>query len=127
MYKTLVPCPTCNRHVLAAEPACPFCAAALPTNLADSAIPSAPMRLSRAAAFVFGASVAIAGCSSDETGGGSGGSTGGGSNQGSTNASSSTGPADDGGVMALYGVPSDGGPDDDGGGMAEYGAPADAG
>lgn len=119
MYKPLVPCPSCKRHVLSAEAACPFCAAPLPADLAARAIPSASTRLSRAAAFVFGASVAVAGCGTDTDGGGSGGGEGG------SMSSSSTGPDDDGGVMALYGDPvPDGGPDDDGGGMAEYGAPA---
>ena len=28
-----VPCPACNRHVLSAETACPFCTAALPESL----------------------------------------------------------------------------------------------
>lgn len=120
MYQPLVPCPSCKRHIRAAEAACPFCSSALPEDLAASAVPGATRRMSRAAAFVFGASLAVAGCSS-ETGGGAGG--------GDDNSSSSTtggadaGPSDDGGQMALYGAPGDGGPDDDGGGMAEYGAP----
>lgn len=121
MYRPLVPCPTCDRHVLASETACPFCAAALPANLADRAVPSAPTRLNRAAAFVFGASLAVAGCSSETTGGGTtgGGGAGGGAQE------TDAGVDDDGGGMALYGVPPpmDAGPDDDGGAMAEYGAP----
>lgn len=116
MYRPLVPCPACARHVLASETACPFCAASLPSNLAERAIPSAPTRLNRAAAFVFGASLAVTGCSSETTGGGTTGMSGG--------AQEDAGLDDDGGVMPLYGGPPvDGGPDDDGGGMAEYGAP----
>jgi hypothetical protein len=128
MYQPLVPCPSCKRHVRAAEAACPFCSSALPEDLAAGAIPSAPRRLSRAAAFVFGASLAVAGCGTDTDGG----SAGGGENNSSSSSGSSSstsggvdaGPEDDGGQMALYGLPADAGPDDDGGGQAEYGAPA---
>src|SRR5688572_19268691 len=118
MYRPLVPCPSCKRHVRAAEAACPFCAEPLPDDIGARAIPGAPHRMTRAAAFVFGATVAVAGCGTDTDGGGAGG----GGGEGGM-ASSSTGPADDGGVMALYGAPTDAGPpDDDGGGQAEYGA-----
>ena len=117
MYQPLVPCPSCARHVLASETNCPFCSAALPTDLASHAVPAAGRRLGRAAAFVFGASLAVAGCSSDIEGGGtSGSSSSGGSEQ---DAGTDSGPDDDGGVMPLYGDP----PPDDGGGMALYGVP----
>lgn len=129
MYQPLVPCPSCQRHVRTTEAACPFCSAALPRGLAGRAIPSAPMRMSRAAAFVFGASLAVAGCGSDvvtdqnagATSGGNGGSGG-----------TMTGPDDDGGPAAKYGSPpppmdagpdEDAGPDDDGGPGAKYGSP----
>lgn len=126
MYKTLVPCPSCQRHVRATEAACPFCASALPSGLEKTAIPSATRRMSRAAAFVFGASIAVTGCGSTTEGGGSGG---GADTSSSSSGGSDAGPDDDGGAMALYGDPApDGGPDDDGGAQAEYGAPApDAG
>lgn len=124
MAQSLVPCPTCARHVLASETACPFCASALPDDLAERVIPGAPRRLSRAAAFMLGASIAVAGCGGTVTGDSSS-SGGGGGGQGST---SSGGPDDDGGAVALYGVPppKDAGadaPDDDGGPMAMYGVP----
>ena len=117
MYQPLVPCPSCSRHVLAAERACPFCSAALPSDLASRAIPSAARRLTRAAAFVFGASLAVTACGSDVTTGGDSAATSGG--QGGD------GPDDDGGVQALYGdaAPEDAGTDDDGGSQALYGGP----
>lgn len=118
MYRTLVPCPGCNRHVLASETNCPFCSVALPEDLESQAVPAAGRRLNRAAAFVFGASLAITGCSDTVEGGNSGGdSTGGGTGQ---DAGKDSGPDDDGGVMPLYGDPP---PPDDGGGVPLYGAP----
>jgi len=52
----LRPCPSCARHVRAAETACPFCASALaPTSIAAPAVGE---RLGRAALFAFGAAVA---------------------------------------------------------------------
>ena len=59
----LAPCPHCSRHVVAGEPTCPFCAGALPADLA--APRSAPRaRLGRAAVFAFG--VAATGCGDNE-------------------------------------------------------------
>jgi len=80
--------------------------------------------LNRAAAFVFGASLAVAGCSSDIDTGGSGGGGGAGGNGQETDA----GPDDDGGAMTLYGLPPpDAGmmdaPADDGGNFPLYGLP----
>src|SRR5262249_12643085 len=142
MYEPLVPCPTCQRHVRTTESACPFCRAALPADLDARAVPAASQRLSRAAAFVFGASLAVTSCGGEvtedksasgaegATSGGMGGATTGGSTTGSTSSASttgstSTGPDDDGGNVALYGdpPPRDAGPSDDGGGQADYGAP----
>jgi hypothetical protein len=123
MYQPLAPCPSCRRHVRTTESACPFCAAALPRDLAAPAIRPARRRLGRAAAFAFGASVAVTGCgsevSSDGIAGGVGGSN---SDAGAYDA----GPDDDGGTQAKYGAPpppDDAGPDDDGGTQAKYGAP----
>ena len=137
MYRPLVPCPSCQRHIVAVESVCPFCAAALPDSLAAAIVPGANQRLTRAAAFVFTASLAVAGagCDSEVTDGGAAGATTGGATGGSTSAGTGAGgnaadggPTDDGGAVVLYGAPDpDGGPDDDGGSMAEYGAPADAG
>lgn len=115
MVQSLIPCPSCARHVLSSETTCPFCSTALPNDLASQAVPAAGRRLSRAAAFVFGASLAVSGCSGEVNGGSSGGSTSGGNE---TDAGADTGPDDDGGVVPLYGAPPD-----DGGGMALYGAP----
>ena len=65
--KSLVPCPSCQRHVRASEHACPFCQAALPAALADGAIPAATQRMKRAAAFAFTATLALAGCGDSTT------------------------------------------------------------
>src|SRR5262245_63081693 len=62
MYQPLVPCPRCERHIKTTEPACPFCGAVPPSDLAARAIAGPTQRLSRAAAFVFGASLTVAGC-----------------------------------------------------------------
>lgn len=120
MYQTLVPCPSCARHILAAEEVCPFCEGTVPRDLAAAAVPSATQRMSRAAAFVFGASLAVTACGSE--GGGTGGAG------GTTGSTTTSTVDDDGGAMALYGVPApeDAGtdaPDDDGGNVALYGVP----
>lgn len=130
MYRPLVACPGCSRHVRATEMRCPFCAAALPGDLGERAAPSVPSRLSRAAAFAFGASLAIAGCATDVTTGDAAGSTSGGEG------GAGPGPGDEGGGQAVYGAPApedagveedagllDAGPDDDGGDVDLYGAP----
>src|SRR4051812_38400204 len=69
MYQPLVPCPSCQRHVLATEAACPFCASLLPSDLGSRAVPGATQRLGRAAAFVFGASLAVTACASSVSSG----------------------------------------------------------
>lgn len=67
MYKPLVPCPNCDRHVKASEGACPFCQVELGGDLSARIAPSTTARLSRAAAFAFGVSVALTACGDDET------------------------------------------------------------
>ena len=131
MYQPLVACSSCHRHVRVTEVLCPFCAAALPADLASRAVPPATSRMSRAAAFVFGASLTITACGSDvsseDSGGASGDSTsdgagassssgGGDPDGGSTEMDAGPGPDDDGGVVAMYGdpPPMDAGPDDAG-------------
>ena len=53
-----VPCPACNRHVLCAETACPFCTAALPeSRCLQTPAPRPPGRLSRAAMLAAGAAL----------------------------------------------------------------------
>ncbi len=60
----LVPCPACDRHVRATEPACPFCNEALSVR----AVPTAndarnPLRrVPRAAMLTLGATIALTGC-----------------------------------------------------------------
>jgi hypothetical protein len=99
----LLPCPSCARHVRQTEQGCPFCGTAIDLSaIAPRAQPT--QRLGRAATFAFGAAMAtsVAAC-----GGGSGGN--------------------DGGVVALYGAPSDTGAQIDQGVMALYGGAPDAG
>ncbi len=114
MIQPLVPCPDCQRHVRVTESACPFCGAELPSDLHNKVVPPAPRRLSRGAAFVFGAALAVTACGSEvESPGNTSGA--GGAHDGGTD--------DDGGNMSLYGVPEPDGGVDDGGNMALYGDP----
>lgn len=64
----LLPCPACNRHVDAAEAACPFCGAALPESFrAARPLVPPPRRLGRAALMAAGAMlVGAAACSSND-------------------------------------------------------------
>ncbi len=138
--KTLVPCPSCQRHVRASEASCPFCASALSDSLASQAVPAATQRLKRAAAFAFTASLALAGCGDTTTPAPDAAAVDAATDTSSdatpADSSTDTGPADNGGMMALYGLPpadagSDTGasdaatdaPTDNGGAMALYGAP----
>jgi hypothetical protein len=113
MYQPLVPCEACARHVRPSDPACPFCGhAQRDVRLA----PDTGRRMTRAAAFVFGATVALAACDSDvETRGGDGGQAG-------------SGASGAGGNASLYGAPGGfggegAGGSDVGGGQTLYGAP----
>jgi hypothetical protein len=115
----LVPCPSCSRHVRSSEAACPFCATTLPESLAARAVPSAPRRLERLAAFTFAASLAVAGCNGKtdaETG----------SSFDDLADKSDAGPDDHGQPMPMYGMPAPPRDDDadDGGVAAMYGMPA---
>jgi hypothetical protein len=67
MNTHLLPCEACNRHVRASDTTCPFCDA--PVNAARAAVvPAVPTeRLSRAAMFVFGATIAATACVPQET------------------------------------------------------------
>lgn len=87
---SLVPCPSCERHVRASEAACPFCSTALPTDLA--AVPAATRRLSRFAAFTFATAVAVTGAATMGCSGGEGDET-----------EQSEGEL--GGIMPMYGGP----------------------
>lgn len=133
MYQPLTPCPSCRRHVRAADGACPFCRSAIdPTRV----VPSASRRLARGAVFVFASSVAACGGSTEPEPGsvtdtGAVATDTGGKSDSSSTADSFTDTAlDTGNVAPPYGIPpddtgvvSDGTVDDTGGGMAKYGAP----
>lgn len=153
--KALVPCPSCGRHVRVSEEACPFCASVLPTDLAARAIPAATSRMKRAAAFAFTATLTLAGCSDDAAPKVDSGSLT--DTQSPSDTGTDVGPAsdhpvygappdvivqtdsgvrdagntvdDDGGAMALYGLPpadagsADASVNDDGGSAALYGLP----
>lgn len=114
----LVPCPSCSRHVRSSEASCPFCATALPESLASRAVPAAPRRLERLAAFTFAASLAVSGCN--------------GKTDAETDATfgelvdkSDAGPEDNGQPMPMYGMPAPPPEEvDDGGVAAMYGMPA---
>jgi hypothetical protein len=148
---TLVPCASCGRHVKASEPTCPFCQQLLPEM--SRLIPAANRRLERLAAFTFAATLAVTGCAlgdeekSDAQERGAQGvrSTGAPAEkrdeaaeqppvedrkEKETTSDASVPPPvlDDGGVMAMYGMPSfEPNPVDEADGgtmMPMYGAPA---
>ena len=151
----LLPCPSCRRHVRKWEAACPFCTAEL--QLGNAPAPVLPRgRLSRAATFAFGATLAgaaLVACGGEseegkQGGGGesAGGSAGAGSSAGGSSGSASAGKAGStsagsgniGGAVPVYGAPaagSGGQPSSGGGGQANtgggpvppYGAPPSEG
>lgn len=134
MYRPMIPCTACARHVRASERTCPFCDATLSDDARAALAPDTTRRLSRAAAFAFG--LTVAGCSStvagsDATPGDTAVST---DTAVATDTASGTdvvtardvsAPEDHGNIAPPYGIPADAGapPDDDGGAAAEYGAP----
>jgi hypothetical protein len=118
MSASLVPCPSCARHVRVTDARCPFCASALPNSLAQRAVPNTTQRLTRAAAFAFTASLAVAGCSSSPSPGA----------DASTNDVVSTDRGNSTDVITPTDTPAatdSGAPQDNGGAMPLYGAPAD--
>ena len=127
MAQSLVPCPSCARHVLATEQSCPFCRSALPDSLASAVIPGTTQRLSRAAAFAFTASLTITGCGGEAAPTPSDSGV-----QKDSSADGASDGSDDGGNQAIYGAPAYGLPapdagadtgDHDASGIALYGAP----
>ena len=117
---SFAPCPSCSRHVKTIETSCPFCKNALALLTRDASVPIVKHRMTRAAAYAFGASLAVTGCTTGNSPdfGDAGAEDGG-----------RDGGVDDGGGPApLYGaVPVDAGPDGprDGGNIQPpYGAPA---
>ncbi len=111
----LNPCPSCNRHVRAADIVCPFCSAPQPSRAprVEAALPRP--RLNRTAMFAAGAALAsmsMAACSSTTnpadagTDGASGGGAGGAAGAtGGTGGAGGTGGSTipDGGPVPIYG------------------------
>jgi hypothetical protein len=142
MYIAMVPCSGCTRHVRVNDNACPFCGTVVSATEARI-VPDAPRRITRAAAFLFGAAVAVTACGDDEhvgvpvygapaVGGGGQGADGG--QGGEAGQGGNGGDAGMGGMGALYGAPGGfggggsgpgggGGAAGEGGTGAEYGAP----
>ncbi|HET7542765.1 MAG TPA: hypothetical protein VFK05_22995 [Polyangiaceae bacterium] len=118
--KHLLPCPGCRRHVRVSEVACPFCKA--PLDLGSAPEPELPRtRLSRAATFAFGATLAsvsaLAACGADvddgKGGAGSGGAATAGGAGGAQAGGAQTGPAQAGAgsnIIPVYGAPAGGAP-----------------
>lgn len=119
---TLVPCPQCQRHIGTHHDACPFCQNAVPAGFGARAVPGSTKRLDRWATFTFAAALTVAACggtSGDGTigDGGTGDAGNGGSSDGGGGGTADgggasdagllkdSGPKDDGGVVALYGLP----------------------
>jgi uncharacterized membrane protein YgcG len=116
---SLAPCPSCSRHVKATETSCPFCKSTLAARAVTS-VPIVKHRMTRAAAYAFGASLVVAGCTTgtspdfgdagSEGGGGTG--DGGGSRDGG---GAADGPRDEGNIQPPYGAPAYGAVPVDGG------------
>jgi len=132
---SLLPCPSCSRHVRTTDRACPFCRTAIAL---EPAVPVIGERLGRAAIFAFGAAMVtnVAACSMSTTPGNDAASPG---NDAAVTEDAFTPPGDagtdafspnpDAGVFPPYGAPpEDTGPPDDagpdtGGFIGAYGAP----
>src|SRR5688572_14635528 len=110
-HEALAPCTSCRRHVRATETVCPFCGAALDAvQLGRGVVPGTSQRLTRAAAFVFGATLAT------------GPSACGGDTENPTGASAAASGA---GAAASVGAGASGSTSGDGGsGGPVYGSPA---
>lgn len=141
MYVPMIPCTACARHVRARDARCPFCDAEISAEARARVAPDTNRRLTRAAAFMFG--ITVAGCSSTVTSTDAapgdtatatdaprtdrpaGDTAVANDTAGGTDViTSRDAPEDHGNIAPPYGIPADAGPpDDDGGGGAEYGAP----
>lgn len=141
----LVPCSACHRHIRVDHTACPFCAADVPEDFARRAVPgSRGRRLDRFAFFTFAAALGVTGCLAETSATPSGPSAdagevdaardGGGSDAAKDAATTDGRVDDDGGAVAMYGLPypgdastdaaSDAAADADSGGVqALYGLP----
>lgn len=124
---SLLPCPSCARHVRRSETGCPFCGARLSLGaLPERAMPA--QRLGRAALLAFGTTVATvaAGCGQANVPIGDAGNDGGAVPiYGAPDVGPAADAGSDAGLLAMYGgpPPSDAG-DDAGGNIGPaYGAP----
>ena len=106
----LINCPTCERHVRNDESACPFCECPLDEAARRKVVPDTMQRLSRAAMFMFGTSVAMAGatagtgCGDDVTTSGDSTTSEGGDGSGAFGATDMSSS-----IVAAYGTPGVGG------------------
>ena len=67
MAPTLRPCPQCGRHIAASEGRCPFCHHTTPEGFGAFEYAAVGRRVTRAAIAAFGASLALAACSSNQS------------------------------------------------------------
>lgn len=103
---SLAPCPSCSRHVKTTDASCPFCK----TALAEQTVAQVPIvkhRMTRAAAYAFGASLVVAGCSSGTVFTGADGGDEGGTDvdSGRDSGVKKDGPSDEGNIQPPYGAP----------------------
>jgi hypothetical protein len=101
----LLPCSACSRHVRADEATCRFCGAPIDARFLP---PDTTRRLGRAAVFAFGATVAVAACSSevviDADDAGAGPGAGPGTSSSSSSSASTAGGTSEGGAGGEGGV-----------------------
>jgi hypothetical protein len=94
----LVLCSSCDRHIQNHEAQCPFCGTLLSEIDRSRVAPDTKQRLSRAAMFLFGATVACSSGGGESTTSGAGGA-------GGVMASSVTSSSTTTGTGAMYGSP----------------------
>lgn len=121
--RNLIPCVGCGRHIRTCECECPFCGKVI-SDTTGRMLPEG--RLSRTAALVFGATVAVAGCGGDTIVTGSSTSssatTGNGTTSGGTTGSGTTSSGQGGAGQGGQGQGGDGGQGGQGqGGMGQGG------
>jgi len=129
MYRPLVPCPSCLRHVRTTEGVCPFCAAMLSSDWQGRASFGVSTRMSRSALAALGAALTLSACSSTVASM-SDAATSGEASTADTSPSVDTPSGPDGqtpdvarDTVPIPDVRHDTGPDDNGNPMPEYGAP----
>lgn len=119
MYQPLVPCPSCQRHVRAAEQVCPFCSSTAHRPAAAADAPSGA-RLTRAAVVAFSVSMTLGACTPS---GGPSATAGQPPTPTSTSKTEPATPTTNASAKPAPTAPPTGGPDDNGSVHAEYGAP----